>query len=310
MFKKKGRKKDGSDDREISFDCDGGNCFSSGKTLLQGLGHPCDLSREIDGAGECDEDLICHSSKGNKRGSGVCTRLIKYAKRSQVCDLDFGLDACGDVGYACYDSNGRFGGKVKVGVVRTGVCTMIVQRGRDGNVCDSKYADRACDNGYVCLSSNGSELDRDGIGYCTRLVVKQGRSGVCDLSYGQDACGVGYYCHDSMLARNGGRNGNGGGNGVGASAYTGAVIAGPSGTIVAGNGGNANAGGGMRARTSGTGMCTPVTRRGDTCYNDYSCGWGRSCVGIGADTATGGTIVGSSGSITWGTGGSTSGFCG
>jgi hypothetical protein len=306
-FRKKGRDKDGRDDKEISFECERGYCYGSGKTLVQGLGHPCNIRKELDGYGECDEDLVCLGSGS----SGVCTALIQYAKRNQVCDIDFGLDAC-DVGYACYSTSSSGGNKNKllsVGVVRTGLCQAIVQRGRDMEVCDASYDSRACDSGYICLGANGRDLERNGIGFCTRLVHQQRNNGVCDLSYANDACADGYYCHDSMLTGRSGGGGNGGGVGGSASAYTGVVIAGPSGVIDTTQGGSASAG--VRSpRTTGAGMCKRSISTGGNCSDDWECGYGFSCVGLGADTATGGKIVGSSGVIVWGTGGATTGYCG
>jgi hypothetical protein len=301
---KKGPRKDTDVDQEIVFDCQNGVCFGSGQTLLQQEGHPCELSRDRNGAGECDDGLHCYD---DGRGStGTCTRLVRYARRNTVCDVDFGVDAC-ESGYACYSSvqiRSR-----NVGVIHTGTCQKLKVRVSNQDVCDASFGLDACDTGYTCIGENGRELNGRGIGYCQRLVVKQRSGGLCDLGLGRDACDSGFYCRDSMLARSGGgNNGVGGGVGHGGNAWTQATLIGPSGVV----GGGSAVGGAaaVRGRSVGTGTCARVVGRGGRCESDDECGWNGTCVGLGADTATGGVIRGASGTIIWGTGGATVGVCG
>mmetsp|Transcript_12251 Transcript_12251/g.21495 ORF Transcript_12251/g.21495 Transcript_12251/m.21495 type:complete len:195 (+) Transcript_12251:1704-2288(+) len=192
--------------------------------------------------------------------------------------------------------------------VHTGICRGIGCRSGNTQVCDASYDGEACNTGY-CLGSNGRELGGSGMGFCTQLVQPQREAGVCDLSYGSGACGNGFYCQDSMRASNG-ASGGGVGGGAGAVGY-GVVISGPSGQIVSGNAGNVAANGrnGISTRSFGTGMCVRSIGGGGRCGNNDECG-GSTCNGLGASTATGGVIAGSSGTIVWGTGGATSGTCG
>lgn len=134
---------------------------------MQQEGEPCEVSRDYDGVGECDDGLVCYDSHSATYGSGVCTRLIQYAKKNQVCDIDFGVNAC-IAGYACYDSTSstRTKNKVTVGVVRTGLCQYLVQRSGFGEVCDVSFDTNACVGEHICLGANGREIGNIGIGIC------------------------------------------------------------------------------------------------------------------------------------------------
>ena len=219
---------------------------------------------------------------------------MQYARKNQVCDIDYGVDACED-GYACYSSQVKL--STMAGVVNRGTCQKLAQNVGNQGVCDSYFGSNACEKGHTCIGENGRELNGDGIGYCQRLVQKQRNGGLCDLALGRDACDDGFYCRDSMLALSS--------NGYG---MTNAIISGPSGTIVAGSGNRAR--GNLSARSIGTGQCTRIVGRGGVCESNEECGWKGSCIGLGADTATGGVIRGASGTIVWGTGGATTGVCG
>jgi len=344
----------GRDDyKEISFTCSGGYCYGSGSTLLQEEGHPCEISRDRRGAGECVDGLICYDPESNGRGPGTCTHLLRYARKNQVCDVDYGVDAC-DVGYACRSSSTTTLRSRVAGVITTGICQKLVRQSNNQDVCDASFGSDACVDGYSCIGESGIELNGRGIGYCQQLVQRQREGGLCDLSYGHDACDDGYYCRDGMLASNRARGGgNDRGAGRGGDAWSNAVIFGPSDTFVAGNGnragqvngnghasaiisgpstfvaGNSNRAGqgngnghaikrpkevinlcgGSKKRSFGTGMCTRTVGRMGQCGSNDECSDGRSCAGLGADTATGGVTQGEGGTIVWGTGGATIGHC-
>jgi len=284
-------------DGEVSFECSRGDCYASGQTLLQEEAHICELSRDRDGAGECDEGLVCYDPDGDNRGTGTCTRLAQYAPRNKICDLAYGVDACEDR-YACFSSV-KHGSRTE-GVVNTGICQRLRKRSKNQDVCDTSFGSEACDEGYTCIGKNACNRNGQGMGYCQLLVTKQRNGGLCDLSYGEDACDDGHYCRDCMLARNAGGGGGGGDkNGVlGRIGSTSAIISGPSGIVV-----------GVQERSVGTGTCTSTVGRGGQCGSHNECGTGSFCRGLGADTATGGVIRESGGTIVWGTGGATIGYC-
>lgn len=292
-------------DNELNFDCRKGECYASGQTLLQQEGHNCEISRDRNGAGECDDGLVCYDPQGRTRGSGTCTRLVRFAPRNSACDVDYGVDACVD---GCGCNAAATVRSTTVGVVNTGTCGLLARRGSNQDACNASFGDDACVVGYTCLGNNGRELNGFGIGFCQQLVLGQRGGGLCDLSFTRNgnACADGYYCRDSMLARNGGGGVGGNGVGVGGTAWTGAIIAGPSGVV---GGGNQVGGFAGQQRSVGTGMCTRIVGRNGQCGSDLECGIGSTCSGLGDDTATGGRIVGSSGVIVWGTGGSTIGYC-
>ncbi|KAL7536124.1 hypothetical protein ACHAXR_006939 [Thalassiosira sp. AJA248-18] len=159
-------RKEGKDrrDKSLSFVCKRGYCFASGGVLLQPEGHPCRLKRELDGTSDCDESLVCYDSDGETFGNGVCTRLQKYARDNQVCQINFGVDAC-EAGYACYSTNNDRKNNFNVGTINTGNCQRVMHRSGKFDVCDVSYGANACVDGYICLGANGHEIRR-GIGYC------------------------------------------------------------------------------------------------------------------------------------------------
>merc|ERR1719203_928401 len=205
------------------------------------------------------------------------------------------------------------------GVVETGVCEKVkkLKKPKNNNnggsfsntfvvesdVCDASFGDDACDWGYICVGGNGRELDGRGVGYCTELVERQRNGGSCNLANGLAACDGRYYCQDTRFARNGGGNGGSGNGGMDS------VMCGPSGTVIGGSMAGSACGGMRSPRTSGMGVCTQLTSVGGTCYSNSECGDNYSCKGIGEDTATGGRIVGASGTVVWGDGGSVTGYC-
>jgi len=292
-------------DNELNFDCRKGECYASGQTLIQQEGHNCEISRDRNGAGECDDGLVCYDPQGRSRGTGTCTRLVRFAPRNMACDVDYGVDACVD---GCGCNAAATVRSTTVGVVNTGTCQLLARRGSNQDSCNASFGDDACVDGYTCIGENGSELNGFGIGFCQQLVRGQRSGGLCDLSFTRNgnACADGYYCRDSMLARNGVGGVGGNGVGVGGTAWTGAIISGPSGVV---GGGNQVGGIVGQQRSVGTGMCTRTVSRMGQCGSDLECGIGSTCRGLGDDTATGGRIVGSSGTIVWGTGGSTIGYC-
>lgn len=178
------RNKNGRKDKSVSFDCDNrGDCYVSGGALHQGLGHPCRLERDYDhdlGASECEPGLVCYDPDGETFGIGTCVSLQRYAKVDQVCDIDYGVNAC-TAEYACYTTetavptsyrNGNNKKKNKptvttidVGSVRTGRCQRVIKRSTELQICDVSYGIDACANGYVCLGENGREIRR-GLGLC------------------------------------------------------------------------------------------------------------------------------------------------
>eukprot|EP00579_Thalassiosira_antarctica_P009342 CAMPEP_0201912458 /NCGR_PEP_ID=MMETSP0903-20130614/3123_1 /ASSEMBLY_ACC=CAM_ASM_000552 /TAXON_ID=420261 /ORGANISM="Thalassiosira antarctica, Strain CCMP982" /LENGTH=627 /DNA_ID=CAMNT_0048447423 /DNA_START=30 /DNA_END=1910 /DNA_ORIENTATION=+ len=186
-FRQKGKN---GRDKSISFDCNRGNCYGSGGTLLQREGHPCQLERDYDGAGECDEGLVCYDSDGDTHGVGVCTNLVKYARKNQVCDIDFGVNAC-TANYACSSTKNGRNSQVKVGTVRTGICQRVVQRSGYNEVCDVSFGANACLNDYRCLGANGRDIGRVGIGFCTRseVTVNDGGDGGWYVDYSLGAQG-------------------------------------------------------------------------------------------------------------------------
>ena len=138
--------------------------YGSGGAILQREGHPCLLERDYDGAGECDEGLACYNSDGDTYGVGVCTNLAKYSKKDQVCNIDFGVNACTS-NYACYSRKNGRNSQIKVGTACTGICQRVVQRSGYNEVCDVSFGANACLNEYRCLGANGREIGRLGIGF-------------------------------------------------------------------------------------------------------------------------------------------------
>ena len=273
--------------------------YGSGGTLLQGEGHPCHLHRDYDGAGECDDGLVCRDALDPRarRGTGECTRLRSYALGGMACDVDLGVDAC-ESGYACrasaadvYVGNGRTkiaARRQKVGVVRSGTCVGIEQRAYRDDTCDASLGDRACDDGYYCLGSNGIELGGRGYGVCTSIPVNARPGGVCDRSFGVDACGRNYYCGGGGGGRYGrGLEDHGADEEVGADevesekARDGGQKRDLLAMLSVGGGG-----GMMTSRSVGYGRCVRTVGVGGKCFDHESCGWNRNqgtpyqCVGL------------------------------
>mmetsp|Transcript_31078 Transcript_31078/g.50754 ORF Transcript_31078/g.50754 Transcript_31078/m.50754 type:complete len:609 (-) Transcript_31078:196-2022(-) len=186
-FRQKGKN---GRDKSISFDCKRGYCYGSGGAILQREGHPCLLERDYDGAGECNEGLACYNSDGDTYGVGVCTNLAKYSRKDQVCNIDFGVNACIS-NYACYSRKNGRNSQVKVGTVRTGNCQRVRQRSGYNEVCDVSFGANACLNDYRCLGANGRDIGRVGIGFCTRseVTVNNGRDGGWYVDYSLGAQG-------------------------------------------------------------------------------------------------------------------------
>eukprot|EP00581_Thalassiosira_minuscula_P028666 CAMPEP_0183750032 /NCGR_PEP_ID=MMETSP0739-20130205/762_1 /TAXON_ID=385413 /ORGANISM="Thalassiosira miniscula, Strain CCMP1093" /LENGTH=746 /DNA_ID=CAMNT_0025985949 /DNA_START=269 /DNA_END=2509 /DNA_ORIENTATION=- len=215
-FRRKGRN---GEDRSITFDCDRGNCYSSGETLHQRENHPCRLEREwIDFASECAEGLTCYnpSDQTARRGNGVCTRLQRFAREGQICDVDLGVNACSD-NLGCFSL--RSAEDQGVGVdwdmqVHVGVCQQVQRQAGEFQICDVSFDAQACVAEYECLGYNGRSIGRSGIGFCTRsagghgggkVVVEYARyNEVCDGSFGNNACVDNYQCFDAsgrLIAR-------------------------------------------------------------------------------------------------------------
>jgi hypothetical protein len=151
-FRRTGGGKNKDKGGAISFSCKGGYCYGSGQTLLQQEGHPCNLKYK-GATSECDDGLVCYDDNGDGV-TGVCTRLVRYARRNQVCDLDFGVDAC-ETGYACYSPDKKR--STLMGVVNTGICQKVTVRVSNQDVCDASFGLDACDAGYTCIGENGRE---------------------------------------------------------------------------------------------------------------------------------------------------------
>jgi len=163
------RTRKGVKDKSLTFSCRRGDCYASGGAILQGLGESCLVQRDYDGASECEEGLVCYRSDGETFGVGTCTKLQQYAKSTQVCQIDFGVNAC-EAGYACYETNG-LKTKRTVGTIHTGNCNRVVKRAAHMEVCDVSHGADACVNGYVCLGVNGREIrGKKGLGYCAARV--------------------------------------------------------------------------------------------------------------------------------------------
>lgn len=324
------RNKKGRNNDSVTFDCNRGNCYTSGQTLVQKAGDPCDPTRDHRGASQCDSGLVCYDPDGH--GTGQCVQLGKYARQGQLCNIDYQVDACRS-GLACICDGGdcRNERNYQQGnlwdehrdrwmQVRTGYCQAVRARSGLGEICDVSNRDNACISGYKCLSFNGHEIWGDsGLGQCARVPNQQSSNGVCDLG-NRNACGNGLYCQDQLQAsyRNGRNGGNGGRNGNGGNNNQGAQIIGPSGSINTfqsnggGNsGGNTYPNGIPRGRSKGTGKCTRSVGSGGTCSTDEECGYGNRCKGLGAGSSQGGVIQGPSGTIVYGNGGgSQTGYCG
>ena len=69
-----------------------------------------------------NEGIVCHKLDGDTYDTGVCTRLVKYARRNQARNVAFDVITC-VAGYVCYSSC-----KVNVGVVCMGICQRDIQR--------------------------------------------------------------------------------------------------------------------------------------------------------------------------------------
>jgi len=154
------------EDASIVFDCNGGKCHGSGAGLQQEVGHPCQLSRDRDTSSECMQGFVCYRAGSPNGGDGVgsCTFLSEYAREEQICNMDYGVDAC-ESGLACLDTM-RTNSRMAVRGVRKGICSPVRDFSREGGVCDVAHGDDACVNDYRCLSANGREIGNAGIGYC------------------------------------------------------------------------------------------------------------------------------------------------
>lgn len=189
------RPKKNGRDVSITFRCKKGKCLCSGEPLHQREGNPCKIQRDFAGASECRENLVCYDPDDHsaRRGTGVCTRLQKRARRNQICDMSHSVNAC-EANYACYsrgrnNNNARF----SVGTVRTGICRSVLQKSRANQVCDVSLGTNACVSDYHCLGANGREI-RNGFGVCTQLTQFQDEGDTCDMSYGRRACTGDSYC--------------------------------------------------------------------------------------------------------------------
>ena len=110
-----------------------------------------------------NEGIVCHKLDGDTYDTGVCTRLVKYARRNQARNVAFGVIAC-VAGYACYSTCPR-SNKVKVGVVGMGICQRVIQRSSFNEVCAVSFGANACVGEYTCLGANGREIGS--VGICT-----------------------------------------------------------------------------------------------------------------------------------------------
>jgi len=246
-FERKGR---GGQTVSQTFTCPnrGEDCFSSGENLHQREGHPCNIQRDFVGVSECIPGLACYNRNDHsaKKGNGQCTKLQRFARQNQICDVTLEVDACVSE-YACYSQKGRTT-KVSVGTVSTGICNRVTQLARANEVCDVSFKANACIGGYRCLSKSGRDIGKKGIGFCTRSSGGSGGSSgniakfaqkdqPCNTKHGFNACASGYACYSI--------NGPGGG---------------------------------------GTGRCELVRMRespGGICLDSYgadSCVWGSQCV--------------------------------
>lgn len=183
--------------------------YGSGKTFLQGEGHPCHLHRDNDGAGECDDGLVCYdvNDPAFRRGLGECVRLSRRAAAFGMCDADFGVDAC-ESGYTCRSESRSVSAvgrgrsrRSNVSVVRTGTCMEVRTRAFRDDTCDASLGRSACDDGFYCLGSNGVDLGGRGYGVCTAIAMRVRSGNVCDVGYGEQSCGRGYYCSPGGLGR-------------------------------------------------------------------------------------------------------------
>lgn len=183
--------------------------YGSGKTFLQGEGHPCHLHRDNDGAGECDDGLVCYdvNDPASRRGLGECVRLSRRAAAFGMCDADFGVDAC-ESGYTCRSESRSVSAvgrgrsrRSNVSVVRTGTCMEVRTRAFRDDTCDASLGRSACDDGFYCLGSNGVDLGGRGYGVCTAIAMRVRSGNVCDVGYGEQSCGRGYYCSPGGLGR-------------------------------------------------------------------------------------------------------------
>ena len=138
----------------------------SGGGLLQAEGRPCDLNRDRPGdARECKQGLVCHELTNSRalRGSGVCTRLQRYASPNRACDADLGVDAC-KAGHACLVMTNALT-RADPRRVRSGTCRRVTRLSGEKEVCDASFGADACMSGLRCMGANGARIVR-GIGYC------------------------------------------------------------------------------------------------------------------------------------------------
>eukprot|EP00585_Thalassiosira_rotula_P010195 CAMPEP_0196141496 /NCGR_PEP_ID=MMETSP0910-20130528/9921_1 /TAXON_ID=49265 /ORGANISM="Thalassiosira rotula, Strain GSO102" /LENGTH=770 /DNA_ID=CAMNT_0041402659 /DNA_START=104 /DNA_END=2417 /DNA_ORIENTATION=- len=168
----------------ISFRCRKGKCLCSGEALHQHEGNPCKIQRDLVGASECRENLVCYDPDDHSatRGTGVCTRLQKRARRNQICDMRHGVNAC-EANYACYPRGRKNNARFSVGTVRTGICLSTRIEAGANEVCDVSLGTNACVSQYHCLGANGREI-RKGFGVCTQLTQFQYEGDSCDMSSG------------------------------------------------------------------------------------------------------------------------------
>jgi len=206
VFERKGRN---GNTVSQTFSCPnrGEDCFSSGENLHQREGHPCNIQRDFVGVSECVEGLACYdrSDHSAKRGKGQCTKLQKFARQNQICDVNLAIDACVSE-YACYSTKGRTT-KVTVGTVPTGLCDRVAKLAGANEVCDVSFKANACNGGFRCLSKNGRDIGKKGIGFCTRSSGGSGggssgniakfaqKDQLCNTNHGFDACENGNACY-------------------------------------------------------------------------------------------------------------------
>lgn len=130
---------------------------------------------------ECDRGLTCYDPEGATSGSGICWKVVKFAKQNAACDASFGDDACGNNDTKCLGANGAV-----LDDVGTGICGFFAAI--EGDSCDiGQYLDgkQYCVKGLVCYDPNGAT---EGGGICTRVDKFAKENEACNSSFGTRAC--------------------------------------------------------------------------------------------------------------------------
>lgn len=73
---------------------------SVSRDRYQREGNLCLVERDLVGAGDCIEGLVCIRPDGDAYGRGICTKLVPFAKQDAACLVDLDANAC-VAGYAC-----------------------------------------------------------------------------------------------------------------------------------------------------------------------------------------------------------------